>query len=824
MSLMIIVSLVMIPMQVNELSALLAMQSRYRKTYEVSPTQKHALVVGHIKNPDQLRSFLIEFFHVDRMGHLDVDAQKRQLVIVSPEDPSEDVATVLVNPMFENQVRFIKASVMSEADLYRVAADAAEACFVVSDTAAIDNEEEDKRTLLRTLVIKNFNPSLPVYVHMLSTENESLVWNAGVESVVCVDRLKLQLMTRSVDVVGVSTMVVNLLRSLSSEGLDNNERWLSEYIRGADREVYTVPCPAHLEDWSFLDAAFEIYRNFHGNVIVWGVEHNRAARGRPETPKASKETEEDSDDGDPAFEEVYHEVKSDRSTRATAVLLNPGSDYRLRRGQNLFVTASDRDLALAINLASNFPRSTVSRKPLWATNPLVGTKSTGPLNEASLYGFQSAGRRVQQTQAKSGHQMVVEAEAEARGEMARKDFDVREELESLMVPEVSSELLGHRQHVLLTGDMESMGSFLTLLRVTNQTVPVVLLHTMEDDAIDAASAALLGHQKRVYGNLWVVKGNALVVRDLYRAGLTLAATVVVLDSRDADNVIDSTVLDSEVIFTYLSIEQAVASLPCHRMMYVLADCSSATNLSVLNSKRVNRDLLKGFDARRSLELTAEQVASRNKTIKREAKAQRDRRNALTYAGASDGLTLPIFAAGYSFPVDSFHTLLIQAFYDGKVYDFAQALLTPGDHSGRLEQTSLPDYLHGKSFKEVFFARMIDAGEVVVGIYRSAGGSNDAPLNYVYTAPDADDRVYAEDLLFVLHPLTFTIGDGIADDGSEGGDGPIWGAGSSMGAATKQAPVVAELEMPLARGEAGGDVEEKVGGSGGTPSDSAAAET
>jgi hypothetical protein len=46
-------------------------------------------------------------------------------VIMGPDEPSEEIQQLLVSPMFDSRVRYIKGSVMSAADLFRIAADEA---------------------------------------------------------------------------------------------------------------------------------------------------------------------------------------------------------------------------------------------------------------------------------------------------------------------------------------------------------------------------------------------------------------------------------------------------------------------------------------------------------------------------------------------------------------------------------------------------------------------------------------------------------------------------------------------------------------------------
>jgi len=63
---MIIIALILVPIQVNTLTDLLGMQSRYRTRYYKKETERHVIVTGHLTNVSIIRNFLTEFFHPDR--------------------------------------------------------------------------------------------------------------------------------------------------------------------------------------------------------------------------------------------------------------------------------------------------------------------------------------------------------------------------------------------------------------------------------------------------------------------------------------------------------------------------------------------------------------------------------------------------------------------------------------------------------------------------------------------------------------------------------------------------------------------------------------
>ena len=52
-------------------------------------------------NPSQLQNFFIEFFHPDR--HANDTKHDRDVVILSPEEPSEELKVLMLKPILEDK-------------------------------------------------------------------------------------------------------------------------------------------------------------------------------------------------------------------------------------------------------------------------------------------------------------------------------------------------------------------------------------------------------------------------------------------------------------------------------------------------------------------------------------------------------------------------------------------------------------------------------------------------------------------------------------------------------------------------------------------------
>jgi len=146
----IVTSLVVIPMQVNQLVSLLSMTSAYRNPYVSINNESHVILCGYMGDWRKLEKFLKEFFHPDRAFSL---APEFHILLLSPSDPSEDIRALLTSNQFDGRISYLIGSALNMEDLQRARADTAAAMFFlcnpeVNETLA---KLDDAATIMRTL-------------------------------------------------------------------------------------------------------------------------------------------------------------------------------------------------------------------------------------------------------------------------------------------------------------------------------------------------------------------------------------------------------------------------------------------------------------------------------------------------------------------------------------------------------------------------------------------------------------------------------------------------------------------------------------------------
>lgn len=261
--LFIVTSLIVIPMQVNKLSLLISMSSAFRNSYTPQSHETHVIVCGHVNDSSKLERLFKEFFHPDRYVHA---APEYHLVILSPLEPTEEVRSLLVSPLFDSRVTYIIGSALSMEDLQRVRADVAAAMFFVCNIEVQSQEAffDDASTVLRTLSVSNFNSNLECFVQVLRPEDRDILKDSDVDVIVCLDEFKTSMQARNAICPGLSTFIENLFHSFGQQvgpTIENDSYWLDEYVHGARMELYYVSLPEIL-----LEAL-----NYDWNLLVEGV-------------------------------------------------------------------------------------------------------------------------------------------------------------------------------------------------------------------------------------------------------------------------------------------------------------------------------------------------------------------------------------------------------------------------------------------------------------------------------------------------------------------------------------------------------------------------
>ena len=127
---LLVVTLVLLPMELNKLNALLALKSPFRQVFKPTPNQSHVLVAGFVNDREKLEAFFREFFHQDRQVAAGPDFIA---IVLSQLEPSEDVVSFLLSGTVDGRMLYRVGTVLSSEDMDRVSGNKALAIFFLCD-------------------------------------------------------------------------------------------------------------------------------------------------------------------------------------------------------------------------------------------------------------------------------------------------------------------------------------------------------------------------------------------------------------------------------------------------------------------------------------------------------------------------------------------------------------------------------------------------------------------------------------------------------------------------------------------------------------------
>lgn len=271
---LIITTLIIIPMRLSELQSLLSLTSPYSAPYVPQNNENHVIVCGYTSDKKKLERFLKEFFHPDRST---TAGQEYHAVILSQDQPSADIRSVLLSQGLESKCTCVVGSALSIGDLRRVKAESAVAIFFLCNSDA--DEEiapiQDSANIIRALSVCNFNNQLDCFVQVLRPEDRTILKDSDVDVILCLDEFKTALQARNAVCPGFSTFIENIFHSFGSVDPEieaQMAKWYKEYLHGAGMELYFVQLPQQFIKavrYNYRTIAEAIFCHFH--TIVLGL-------------------------------------------------------------------------------------------------------------------------------------------------------------------------------------------------------------------------------------------------------------------------------------------------------------------------------------------------------------------------------------------------------------------------------------------------------------------------------------------------------------------------------------------------------------------------
>jgi len=301
---LVLLSIILVPFRAAQLVDIIrTTRDKSRKKFHGHP---HVVLVCH--DPSVISAFLEEFYHEDRQ-----ETRMKICVLVSAgvQIPTT-VLRLLQTPPNNLRSDLLQGNPLVDYDLERSKMKTAKACFILSDKFTGNWRAEDAKILLEIYAIQHYAENVPIHAQVIE-QQKSLESLAPQITPISLLNLKLAILAQSLICPGFITFIGGLVKVYkpSHEVINSRNRdWRSEYLYGLGNELYVSNALGNFAGISFFDAVNIIFKETEA-LCIGILVHNG---NQPE------------------------------------IILNPGSNYIIKREDKVVVIAQDMSVVDRITL------------------------------------------------------------------------------------------------------------------------------------------------------------------------------------------------------------------------------------------------------------------------------------------------------------------------------------------------------------------------------------------------------------------------------------------------------------------------------------------
>lgn len=302
----ILVAITIIPGLVSDLLETITTQRMGQGIY-LRSKKPFIIIAGDFSSIGRVKDALDTILYHDPTNTIVVVILARN--VITPE-----LKAIINSGKYRGRVVYLVGNGLAAQDMKRIDLKYAKAAFIIANPAAIQMRTEDEENTLRAWAFDDFSPETPLYVETLLPQSTELL-ERNCTAVVCLDEMKQTFLAFNCLYRGVGTLMLNLLQRVTYYS-NYQEPWQAQYGDGTKNKFYEVAVNPLLENFVFAELSFFLFREFQ--VVLIGVN-----------------------------------VVVPNHTTSKHVLLNPGSEYRIKMTDSLFfIGTSFKDVEAIGNLVN----------------------------------------------------------------------------------------------------------------------------------------------------------------------------------------------------------------------------------------------------------------------------------------------------------------------------------------------------------------------------------------------------------------------------------------------------------------------------------------
>ncbi|KAF4678317.1 Calcium-activated potassium channel subunit alpha-1 [Perkinsus chesapeaki] len=554
---------------VNKLLEVYGLTRSGRGRYSLKRRYRHIVVAG-TPSTEMLKDFLSEIYHPD---HAD-DSEDLEVVLLFPGQGSvmQSMSEYLrqkENVHMRSRVYTLQGSLLETTDMRRIAATQAEAFFILPNISSSNPVQEDTENLVRVFSIRRYNPTARIIVLLHKAEHRDILGSemllgptaspeveddnaSEITTLICIDQFKLELIGKTCQVPGLSSLICNLCTSVSDkEEPEGTPQWLKEYDAGLGNELYEVASPTKLTPFGrcCLDV---LNRSENQDVYLIGlVERNIGDKGGKSITI------------NPGSNYIVTDVEEKTGVYGVFIASDRDAIVQKESRRRLEYSESDEEMSVASSLGDPLGRG--SNRNLSQFDTAGSMRRRGAAKGGAgepLKMSKSVHDIMELAKEANFHMMSIAQLARSPPNIKQLVFLDKLEKASKVPPAAPEDVLALGGHVILAvagGGSEARGGesakigleyFVSPMRATyfSEAVPIVVL---------APFIPMDWNTVARFPEVYFVQGSALSLFDLERANFRQAATILVFQlgsTQPSGAAQDPYMVDAEAIFTVRLIE------------------------------------------------------------------------------------------------------------------------------------------------------------------------------------------------------------------------------------------------------------------------------
>ena len=583
--------------------------TKYSKmTYKKkSVNTQHILVLGECGIESYL-AFLEELYNADH-GETNHD------IVIMQRKKDKELMNLIKSFSYASNIFYFVGNSLIEKDLKRCQAEKSICAVILANRLAKNKRMEDFSNIMKAFSIKKFHrmywkendEKIRVCIQLLRPEtkemcNNSLLTedeiNSGNTQIICVEEIKLQLLSKSCLCPGITTIVASLITSKKptiEENFDllslKHYYWIREYLNGIQQEIYFVKVKAELiHNLKFIDIVRLVYKVSGLTVIGIDVIIDDFKPLVCLNPSNYVTAPFDTliyilADRQPDGNELNNLIKNYLEKQEKGIVAKNKEMTKLLRLKNYFwnkianipdyyhnkemqsslgIKFSNQNAGNAFQKYNNINNKSLSQMSFKNRNFLLVKQGNSP-------DFQSP------MQLKNFYLQKLE-----RYSQIRQDFFYTvlprplQKAENFLIENLNN-------HIIICGISPNLKNLLMPLRASSMKIQQFPILIMDKRAHIPNE---IWKEIEYYPDVYYIQGNPMKSKDLQRAGIKKAKAVIILSKSNPNDESSSNMVDMDTIFIYKAIKNEIKG------NIIIAELISSSALSFLNTENNDENVIK----------------------------------------------------------------------------------------------------------------------------------------------------------------------------------------------------------------------------------------